>query len=129
MQKSSIIKISTNILLFLILNAVLLSCAAGIPVNISPMEQVNYTIEYPNGSTYQMSAVCSETMCRFILFDSLGMPVVDKEYSNNKFKNIKFLPPNNKYDNLFAYIINSRGSENRFVYKINHTTVTVYKNN
>ncbi len=129
MQKSSIIKISTNILLFLILNAVLISCAAGIHANVSPMEQVNYTIEYPNGSIYQMSAVCSETMCRFILFDALGMPVVDKEYSNKKFKSIKFLPPNNKYDSLFAYIINSRGSENQFVYKINNTTVIVYKNN
>ena len=106
MQKSSIIKIATNILLFLILNAVLLSCAAGISVNVCPMEQVNYTIEYPNGSIYQMSAVCSETMCRFILFDALGMPVVDKEYSNKKFKNMKFLPPNNKYDNLTVIIYN-----------------------
>lgn len=129
MQKSSIIKISTNILLILILNAVLLSCAAGIHVNVSPMEQVNYTIEYPNGSIYQMSAVCSDTVCRFILFDALGMPVVDKEYSNNKFKNMKFLPPNNKYNNLFVYIINSRGIESQFIYKINNTTVTVYKNN
>lgn len=128
MQKSSKINIYIKFLLFLILNALLLSCAAGIPVNISSMEQVNYTIEYPNGNIYQMSAVCSETVCRFIVFDSLGMPVVDKEYSNGKFKNMKFLPPNKKYDNLFIYIINNRGSINQFEYKINNTAVTIYKN-
>lgn len=128
MQKSSI-NICKRILLFLILNALLLSCAGGIPVNISSMGQVNYTIEYPNGNTYQLSAVCGEDMCRYIVFDSLGMPVVNKEYSNGKFKNVKFLPPNKKYDNLFIYIINNRGNINQFEYKINNTAVIVYKNN
>lgn len=127
MQKSSVINIY-KIIILLIVNVLLFSCAANIHINLNPIEQVNYTIEYPNGKIYQMSAVCSEIMCRFILFDSLGMPVVDKEYSNNKFRNKKFLPPNNKYNHLFAYIINSRGSESKFEYKIDGTIVTVHKN-
>ncbi len=129
MQKTKLSNYIRKILLFLSLYVAVSSCASHIFINISSMEQADYILEFADGSLQQLSAVCSENMCKFIVFDTLGMPIVSKEYSNNKFHSVKFLPPNSKYDVLFAYIVENEGSKDKFLFNIGDKSITVYKNN
>lgn len=117
------------LLISIILSNFILSCAKHVDIHISNMEQLDYMLEYDNGNVEQLSAVCSENYCKFVVFNILGMPIVSKECSNNKLKNNKFLPPNINYDKLFVYIVNSKGKQKQFFYKVGDMSVNVYKNN
>ncbi|MGG7049153.1 MULTISPECIES: hypothetical protein [unclassified Campylobacter] len=42
---------------------------------------------------------------RFVMFNSFGVPVSDKELRDGRFKSVKFLPPNGEHDQLFLGIL------------------------
>lgn len=114
-------------LLFLIFSILLVSCGKIVNIEINNMPQVEYALEFPSGNIYKLAGVCENQICRFIIFDSLGMPIINKEYMNNKFKSVKFLPPNNKYDELFKYIISTSGNIDKFSFKIDNQNINIYK--
>ena len=55
----------------------------------------------------------------FAIFDSLGVPMVSKKLENGVFRNVKFLPPNKRYDKIFLQVLESIKSEDSsaFTYK------------
>ena len=42
---------------------------------------------------------------RFVMIDTFGMPLADKELVDSEFKNLKFLRPNSDYNQLFLEIL------------------------
>lgn len=129
MQKTKLIKYFVNLLLLIIINMAVLSCASHIFIKLTDMEQVDYTLLFDNGGIQHLSAVCDENVCKFVVFDALGMPIVSKEYRNGSFINMKFLPPNKNYDMLFAYIVENKGKKQKFRFTIGNAAADVYKNN
>lgn len=129
MQKTKIIKYAGNILFYLILSVAVLSCGSHIFIHINNMEQSDYSLQFDDGSIQQVSTVCSDNICKFIVLDTLGTPVVSKEFDGTKFKNVKFLPPNKHYDMLFIHIIKTKGEDKQFNFTVGDKPVTVYKNN
>lgn len=41
----------------------------------------------------------------FVLTDALGVPKLKKDFANNEFKSVAFLPPNAEFDTLFYEIL------------------------
>lgn len=128
MQKSQLVRYINKIAFLMFLYVVVVSCGSHILIKVTTLEQSDYTLRYTDGIIQQLSVVCNNGICNFIVIDTLGMPIVSKEYRDNKFKNTKFLPPNKQYDMLFAYIVETKGKDSQFEFKIGNKTVTVYKN-
>lgn len=55
----------------------------------------------------------------FAIFDSLGVPSLSRKLENGAFSNVKFLPPNRRYDKLFLQVLESIKSKDSiaFTYK------------
>lgn len=83
----------------------LLSCASRYAVvDIPQFSQKSFSVSAPNQS-YILSVARLKAGFKFILIDSFGAPISRRFLSENKFKNVGFLPPNGRYDELFIKVL------------------------
>lgn len=88
-------------------------------IMLPSFEQKTFSL-YEENQHYLLIASCKKTECLFSLIDSFGSPIVSRKYQNEVFSNVKFLPPNSKYDSLFYEIIKN---PNLSTYKKDQTII------
>lgn len=59
-----------------------------------------------NDDKYMLVVDAKDSVFRFVVFDMLGVPVVDKILKDGRFKSMKFLHPDTRFDKLFVEILN-----------------------
>lgn len=110
--------VSLSLMIFAYL-LIFLSCSAKYFVEIKPFNQKNFVLSIGNEKRFILSAVCEAVICRFSVFDMLGSPIISREFSNQTFKNNKFLPPNSNFDSLFLRIIRAEDLQGKKI-RIHH---------
>lgn len=83
----------------------LLACASKYEsLSLPQFSQKSFSLSADEKS-YILSVARVSDEVKFVLIDSFGSPIARRILSQNKFKNVGFLPPTSKYDELFIKVL------------------------
>lgn len=72
-------------------------------VKLDEFSKKEFVVEYDK-KIARLFVSSQNGVYKFVMIDSLGVPLSSKKFENNKFANLKFLPPNSKFDKLFVEV-------------------------
>lgn len=82
--------------------------------NFTNMQQKEFVLQQ-NNDKYMLVVDAKDSIFRFVVFDMLGVPIVDKTLKNGKFTSMKFLYPSARFDKLFVEILSVIEKDENFV--------------
>lgn len=76
------------------------ACATYPHIELKPFESKSFSIDNAN-NTYILHISHIEESYHFALLDTIGSPVASKIYKDSAFRDIKLLPPNDEFNDIF----------------------------
>lgn len=89
-----------GVLLSVFLGAFFSACATYPHIELESFESKSFVINNAN-NTYILHISHTNESYHFVLLDTIGSPVASKIYKDSAFKDVKLLPPNDEFNDIF----------------------------